>query len=124
MTARVQPAAAWSYANASTVKLHDEGLCLRSNRLAPPNSYFVAVFIHIDSSCRLSTQVLLATGNHATLFLLYQINPASTKLPATLSIMAEVGFAKTFLSSLDSRPVKLSANHVEDPKSFPARPPV
>ncbi|KAH8706646.1 cell-cycle control medial ring component-domain-containing protein [Ilyonectria robusta] len=37
--------------------------------------------------------------------------------------MAEVGFAKTFLSSLDPRPVKLSANHVEDPKSFPARPP-
>ncbi|KAH7157054.1 cell-cycle control medial ring component-domain-containing protein [Dactylonectria macrodidyma] len=37
--------------------------------------------------------------------------------------MAEVGFAKTFLSSLDSRPAKLSANHVEDPKRFPARPP-
>ncbi|KAF7542857.1 hypothetical protein G7Z17_g11218 [Cylindrodendrum hubeiense] len=37
--------------------------------------------------------------------------------------MAEVGFAKTFLSSLDSRPAKLSADHVEDPKGFPARPP-
>ncbi|KAK7430579.1 hypothetical protein QQZ08_002871 [Neonectria magnoliae] len=37
--------------------------------------------------------------------------------------MAEVAFAKTFLSSLDSRPVKLSADHVEDPKTFPARPP-
>ncbi|KAH7154995.1 cell-cycle control medial ring component-domain-containing protein [Dactylonectria estremocensis] len=37
--------------------------------------------------------------------------------------MAEVGFAKTFLSSLDSRPAKLSDNHVEDPKRFPARPP-
>ncbi|KAG5926044.1 hypothetical protein E4U42_003707 [Claviceps africana] len=37
--------------------------------------------------------------------------------------MAEAAFAKTFLSSLDSRPFKLSADHVEDPKSFPARPP-
>ncbi|GAB0135010.1 hypothetical protein EsDP_00003362 [Epichloe bromicola] len=37
--------------------------------------------------------------------------------------MAEAAFAKSFLSTLDSRPVKLSADHVEDPKSFPARPP-
>ncbi|KAG5977868.1 hypothetical protein E4U55_006480 [Claviceps digitariae] len=37
--------------------------------------------------------------------------------------MAEAAFAKTFISSLDSRPFKLSADHVEDPKSFPARPP-
>ncbi|KAK2605946.1 hypothetical protein QQS21_003672 [Conoideocrella luteorostrata] len=37
--------------------------------------------------------------------------------------MAEAAFAKTFLSTLDSRPSKLSADHVEDPKSFPARPP-
>ncbi|KAI0125005.1 cell-cycle control medial ring component [Xylariales sp. AK1849] len=35
--------------------------------------------------------------------------------------MSEVTFAKTFLSTLDSRPVKLSADHVEDPKSYPAR---
>ncbi|KAJ6441947.1 ubiquitin supergroup [Purpureocillium lavendulum] len=38
--------------------------------------------------------------------------------------MTEVAFARTFLSSLDSRPVKLSPDHVEDPKNFPARPPV
>ncbi|KAI5466922.1 cell-cycle control medial ring component-domain-containing protein [Mariannaea sp. PMI_226] len=37
--------------------------------------------------------------------------------------MAEVAFAKTFLASLNPRPIKLSADHVEDPKSFPARPP-
>lgn len=37
--------------------------------------------------------------------------------------MAEAAFAKTFLSSLDSRPIKLSADHVEDPKTFPARSP-
>ncbi|KAF7559730.1 hypothetical protein G7046_g4438 [Stylonectria norvegica] len=37
--------------------------------------------------------------------------------------MSEVAFARTFLSSLDSRPAKLSADHVEDPKQFPARPP-
>ncbi|KAL3960136.1 hypothetical protein ACCO45_005253 [Purpureocillium lilacinum] len=38
--------------------------------------------------------------------------------------MTEVAFARTFLSSLDSRPVKLSPDHVEDPKNFPARPPM
>ncbi|KAK5997114.1 hypothetical protein PT974_02466 [Cladobotryum mycophilum] len=37
--------------------------------------------------------------------------------------MAEVLFAKTFLTSLDSRPIKLSGDHVEDPKNFPSRPP-
>ncbi|KAG6004123.1 hypothetical protein E4U21_001394 [Claviceps maximensis] len=37
--------------------------------------------------------------------------------------MAEAAFAKVFLSSLESRPLKLSVDHVEDPKSFPARPP-
>ncbi|KAL7944401.1 cell-cycle control medial ring component domain-containing protein [Trichoderma barbatum] len=37
--------------------------------------------------------------------------------------MAEVAFAKTFLTSLDSRPIKLSPDHIEDPKSFPPRPP-
>ncbi|GJC85709.1 hypothetical protein ColLi_08547 [Colletotrichum liriopes] len=37
--------------------------------------------------------------------------------------MAEVVFARQFLSTLESRPAKLSADHVEDPKSFPARPP-
>lgn len=38
--------------------------------------------------------------------------------------MTEVIFARSFLSALDSRPQKLSADHVEDPKSYPARPPV
>lgn len=38
--------------------------------------------------------------------------------------MAEVAFAKTFLTSLDSRPIKLSPDHIEDPKTFPPRPPV
>lgn len=37
--------------------------------------------------------------------------------------MTEVIFARSFLSALDSRPQKLSADHVEDPKSYPARPP-
>ncbi|KKY37331.1 hypothetical protein UCDDA912_g02676 [Diaporthe ampelina] len=37
--------------------------------------------------------------------------------------MTEVTFAKSFLTALDSRPQKLSADHVEDPKSYPARPP-
>ncbi|KAL0941005.1 uncharacterized protein CTRU02_203768 [Colletotrichum truncatum] len=37
--------------------------------------------------------------------------------------MAEVVFARSFLATLESRPAKLSADHVEDPKNFPARPP-
>ncbi|RFU81738.1 ubiquitin supergroup, partial [Trichoderma arundinaceum] len=37
--------------------------------------------------------------------------------------MAEVAFAKTFLTSLDSRPIKLSPDHIEDPKTFPPLPP-
>ncbi|KAJ4859095.1 get5 carboxyl domain-containing protein [Trichoderma breve] len=37
--------------------------------------------------------------------------------------MAEVAFAKMFLTSLDSRPIKLSPDHIEDPKTFPPRPP-
>ncbi|PHH71714.1 hypothetical protein CDD80_5052 [Ophiocordyceps camponoti-rufipedis] len=37
--------------------------------------------------------------------------------------MAEAAFAQTFLSSLDSQPMKLSPDHVEDPKRYPSRPP-
>ncbi|RCI17107.1 hypothetical protein L249_2345 [Ophiocordyceps polyrhachis-furcata BCC 54312] len=37
--------------------------------------------------------------------------------------MAEATFARNFLSSLESRPIKLSPDHVDDPKSYPARPP-
>ncbi|KAF4984682.1 hypothetical protein FZEAL_198 [Fusarium zealandicum] len=37
--------------------------------------------------------------------------------------MSETAFAQTFLGSLESRPFRLSADHVEDPKTFPARPP-
>ncbi|MBE3041336.1 hypothetical protein IMZ48_01875 [Candidatus Bathyarchaeota archaeon] len=33
--------------------------------------------------------------------------------------MTEVSFARAFLAALDSRPQKLSADHVEDPRSFP-----
>lgn len=40
------------------------------------------------------------------------------------TIMAEASFAKTFLTTLDSRPIKLSADHVEDARNFPSRPPV
>ncbi|KAH8677989.1 cell-cycle control medial ring component [Xylariales sp. PMI_506] len=35
--------------------------------------------------------------------------------------MTEVNFAKTFLAALDARPVKLSSDHVEDPRTYPAR---
>ncbi|CZR53701.1 uncharacterized protein PAC_03581 [Phialocephala subalpina] len=33
----------------------------------------------------------------------------------------ELSFAKTFLTTLDSRPTKISADHVEDPKTYPSR---
>ncbi|PHH81627.1 hypothetical protein CDD82_320 [Ophiocordyceps australis] len=36
--------------------------------------------------------------------------------------MAESTFARAFLSSLDARPIKLSADHVEDPRKYPAQP--
>ncbi|KAL7624415.1 hypothetical protein AAE478_005979 [Parahypoxylon ruwenzoriense] len=35
--------------------------------------------------------------------------------------MTEVSFARSFLTALDSRPVKLSPDHVEDPKTYAAR---
>jgi hypothetical protein len=38
--------------------------------------------------------------------------------------MSEATFAKNFLTTIDSRPIKLSPDHVEDPKRFPARAPV
>lgn len=38
--------------------------------------------------------------------------------------MTEVSFARSFLSALDARPIKISADHVEDPKTYPARGPV
>ncbi|KAK1772498.1 hypothetical protein QBC33DRAFT_521446 [Phialemonium atrogriseum] len=37
--------------------------------------------------------------------------------------MAEVSFAKSFLSTLDSRPQKITPDHVEDPRTYPARSP-
>ncbi|KAH7347736.1 cell-cycle control medial ring component-domain-containing protein [Plectosphaerella cucumerina] len=37
--------------------------------------------------------------------------------------MAEIIFARNFLSTLESKPRKLSPDHVEDPKNFPARTP-
>jgi len=36
--------------------------------------------------------------------------------------MTELSFAKSFLTTLDSRPTKISAGHVEDPKTYPPRP--
>ncbi|KAH7027855.1 cell-cycle control medial ring component-domain-containing protein [Microdochium trichocladiopsis] len=35
--------------------------------------------------------------------------------------MTEVSFARSFLSALDARPIKISADHVEDPRNYPAR---
>jgi len=35
--------------------------------------------------------------------------------------MTEISFAKSFLATLDSRPSRLSRDHVEDPHTYPAR---
>ncbi|KAF2404624.1 hypothetical protein EJ06DRAFT_503978 [Trichodelitschia bisporula] len=35
--------------------------------------------------------------------------------------MSELSFARQFLSALDSRPVKLASDHVQDPRGFPAQ---
>ncbi|KAI0004825.1 cell-cycle control medial ring component-domain-containing protein [Xylariaceae sp. FL0662B] len=35
--------------------------------------------------------------------------------------MTEVSFAKSFLAALDSRPIMVPADHVEDPKRYPPR---
>lgn len=37
------------------------------------------------------------------------------------SEMSELSFAKQFLTALDSRPAKISADHVADPKNYPAQ---
>lgn len=39
-------------------------------------------------------------------------------------IMSELAFAKSFLSSLDSRPIKIRADHVFDPERVGLRVPV
>ena len=39
-------------------------------------------------------------------------------------IMSEVTFAKTFLATLDKRPIKLPADHVGDPRKYPGQSPV
>jgi len=36
--------------------------------------------------------------------------------------MTEISFARSFLSALDMRPVKISSDHVSDPRSFPPQP--
>merc|ERR1712225_13341 len=37
-----------------------------------------------------------------------------------VSKMTELSFAKSFLTTLDTRPTKITADHVEDPKNYPA----
>ncbi|KEZ43797.1 Uncharacterized protein SAPIO_CDS3945 [Scedosporium apiospermum] len=37
--------------------------------------------------------------------------------------MTELTFARAFLTALDSRPITISADHVEDPRSFPSNRP-
>ena len=38
--------------------------------------------------------------------------------------MSEVTFAKTFLATLDKKPIKLAADHVSDPRKYPNQSPV
>jgi len=34
--------------------------------------------------------------------------------------MTEISFARSFLSALDSRPMKLSSDHISDPRQLPS----
>lgn len=52
---------------------------------------------------------------------LYSSYPSRYYSEIDLAAMTEVSFAKTFLAALDARPVKLSPDHVEDPRNHPAR---
>lgn len=45
-------------------------------------------------------------------------------IPLPRDKMTEVSFAKSFLTALDSKPAKLPADYVEDPRNYPARTPV
>jgi hypothetical protein len=38
-----------------------------------------------------------------------------------IAAMSELSFARQFLSALDTRPIKLSSDHVADPHSYPAQ---
>ena len=40
------------------------------------------------------------------------------------AIMTELSFAKSFLATLDGRPIKLSPDHAADPKTFEHKGPV
>lgn len=35
--------------------------------------------------------------------------------------MTELSFAKSFIQTLESRPSKITADHVEDPRNYPSR---
>jgi hypothetical protein len=39
-------------------------------------------------------------------------------------IMSEVTFAKSYLATLDKRPIKIAADYVSDPKKYPNQSPV
>ncbi|KAH6645972.1 cell-cycle control medial ring component-domain-containing protein [Truncatella angustata] len=52
---------------------------------------------------------------------LYSSYPFPHHTARQLANMTEVTFAKQFLATLDARPVKLSPDHVEDPRGYPAR---
>lgn len=41
-----------------------------------------------------------------------------------MTVMTELSFAKSFLSTLDSRSVKLQADYVADPKNYEPKGPV
>ena len=60
---------------------------------------------------------------HIWFFFLLFILEISTTLRTSLA-MSELTFTKSFLSTLDSRPIKLRADHVFDPEQVGLRVPV
>ena len=80
-----------------------------------------------ESSRQLPTAHLNALSSdikHLLHFLIFIPPNNFSTLVKPLAKMSEVSFIKSFLNSLDSKPVKLPADYVIDPERVPLRAPV
>jgi len=63
------------------------------------------------------------TSNNSTYHTHNKHSNQPSILSKTTGAMTELTFARAFLTALDSRPITISADHVEDPRSFPSNRP-
>lgn len=99
---------------------HYRGAC--DSDLTPP-AHRAPAPVQLSKNSPASDILMAEVGNDDNLDVptLYSSYPYPHHTDRQLSNMAEVTFAKQFLAALDARPVKLSPDHVEDPKGYPAR---